>query len=57
MDRLLTNSSDVNPLPLPDSIEFDSQKKNVLVRQPIKVAIVIDITKFCCLLFAFAIDL
>ena len=41
LDGLLNNSSTVNPLPLPDIMEVGlSQRKNVLVKQPIKMVIV-----------------
>ena len=33
-------SSSVNPLPLPDFMEVDSQRKCVIVKQPIKMVIV-----------------
>ena len=38
VNRLLNNSSSVNPLPLPDITEVDSLR--VLVKQPIKMVIV-----------------
>ena len=37
VNGLLNNSSSVNPLPLPDIMEADSQRKNVPVKQPIKM--------------------
>ena len=40
VNGLLNNSSSVNPLPLPDIMEVDSQGKNVPVKQPIKMVIV-----------------
>ena len=42
VNGLLNNSSSVNPLSLPDIMEVDSlmQRKNVLVKQPIKMVIV-----------------
>ena len=40
VNGLLNNSSSVNPLPLPDIMEVDSLRKNVLVKQPIKMVIV-----------------
>ena len=42
VNELLNNSSSVNPLPLPDIMEVDSlmQRKNVLVKQPVKMVIV-----------------
>ena len=40
VNGLLNNSSSVNPLPLPDTMEVDSLRKNVLVKQPIKMVIV-----------------
>ena len=44
VNGILNNSSNVNPLP--DSIEFDSQRKNVPVKQPIEIVIIIDIGNF-----------
>ena len=40
VNGLLNNFSSVNPLPLPDIMEVDSQRKNVPVKQPIKMVIV-----------------
>ena len=40
VDGLLNNSLSVNPLPLPDIMEVDTQRKNVLLKQPIKMVIV-----------------
>ena len=41
VNGLLNNSSSVNPLPLPDIMKVDSLRgKNVLVKQPIKMVIV-----------------
>ena len=40
------NSSNVNPLPLPDIMEVDSQRKNVPVKQPIKMVICHDYALF-----------
>ena len=39
MNRLLNNSSSVNPLPLKDIMEVDSLRKNVVVKQPTTIAI------------------
>ena len=47
MNRLLNNNSSVNPLPLPDIMEVDSQRKNVPVKQPIKTVIVVVMHYFC----------
>ena len=40
VNGLLNNSSSVNPLRLPDIMEVDSQRKNVTMKQPIKMVIV-----------------
>ena len=41
VNGLLNNSSSVNPLPLRDIMEIDSLRgKNVIVKQPIKMVIV-----------------
>ena len=41
VNGLLNNSSSVNPLPSPDIMEVDSLRgNNVLVKQPIKIVIV-----------------
>ena len=47
VNGLLNNSSSVNPLPLPDIMEIDSLRgNNVLVKQPIKMVIVMVIHYF-----------
>ena len=39
VNGLLNNSSNVNPLPMPDIMEVDSLRGNVPVKQPIKMVV------------------